>query len=210
MKNKLLLITVALSLPAVAGDATYDGSTGWGLGPSNGLWSWFVGGSAGYLNDAEEGYFAAHIGLDTPWNLGGWNMAMLAEIGYTGNDTTGSLLNSPLEMETDLVPVTFNVKFERPLTGNLSAYLGGGLGAAFVSTDATSPFLPGELSDDETVFTGSLFGGLLYNVNNAFEIYGGARWMYLNDYSILGTKTDADDDWLFEIGLRFNLGPPIQ
>lgn len=209
MKNKLFLITVALALPAAAGTATYQGTASSVPAPAPSLWSWFIGGSAGYLNDAEEGYYAGQFGIDTPWNLGGWNIALYAEVGYSQFDNTDydpTLI--PVDIETTLVPVTFNIKFERPIVGNLNAYIGGGLGAAFYSMDATSPLFGGKISDDETLFTASVFAGLVYNVNTAFELFAGARWMYLDDSTIRDFSAGSSDDWLFEIGMRFNLGPP--
>jgi hypothetical protein len=34
-------------------------------------------------------------------------------------------------------------------------------------------------------------------------MYGGARWIYLDDIKIDGYKTEVGDDWLFELGARF-------
>ena len=211
MKNKLLLITVALALPAMAGTATYQSTSSPAPQPSSSLWSWFIGGSAGYLVDSEEGFYTGHLGLDTPWDVGGCNIALYAEVGYAQIDDSFYAGLVPVDADTDVIPITLNVKFERPLVGNLSGYVGGGLGAAIFSTDVTSPILPGKLSSDETVFTASVFAGLVYNVTSAFELYGGARWMYVDDSDVRGFGTDgssSSDDWLFEIGLRFNLGPP--
>jgi hypothetical protein len=200
MKHKLLLVSVALALPAFAGTAT---TTTYTPPPQPSLWSWFIGGSAGYLVDAEEGYYAGHIGVDTPWDVAGFNIAMYAEVGYTEADNRdGSMFYN---VDTDIVPVTFNLKFERPLSGNLNAYVGGNLGGASLDIDA-SPYAGAgaKLSDDDWVFTASVFGGLVYNVTPAFEVFGGVRWIYMDDTNIRGINVELGDDVLFEGGLRFN------
>lgn len=204
MKAKLLLITVALALPAMAGTAAYQ-STPAPVSTSPSLWSWFIGGSAGYLVDAEEGYYGAQVGVDTPWEVGGWNIAMFAEVAYFQADNRASNKFGLANIDTDVVPVTFNFKFERPLTGNLNAYFGGNLGASFLDINATSSTnINNNVSDNDVVFTASVFAGLVYNVNPAFEVFGGARWIYFDDTNIRGLDVELSDDVLFEGGLRFN------
>jgi opacity protein-like surface antigen len=204
MKNKLLLITVALALPAMAGTPEQVTSAPSPASPS--LWSWFIGGTAGYLVDAEEGYYSGQVGVDTPWNFGGWNVAMYAEVGYTQADNRDGA--SFYNVDTDVVPVTFNFKLERPISGNLGAYLGVNLGAASLDINA-NPFMGAaagstQVSDDAWVFTTSVFGGLVYNVSPAFEVFGGVRWIYMDDTDIRGVNVELSDDVLFEAGLRFN------
>jgi opacity protein-like surface antigen len=192
MKNTLLLASLALALPAFAGTTATQVTT---PAPEPSLWSWFVGGSVGYLVDADEVMYNGHIGVDTPWNLGGWNVALFLEGGYTQIDERVA----GVDVETDIVPVTFDVKFERPLTGNLKAYVGGGLGAAFVDVSA-----PAMASEDDTVFAAQVFAGLNYNFCPSFEMYGGARWIYCDDVRVNGADYGLGDDWLLELGARFN------
>jgi opacity protein-like surface antigen len=206
MKNKLLLITIALALPAAAGTA-YESPSAPAPAPQSSLWSWFIGGSAGYLVDAEEGYYAGQLGVDTPWSVGGWNVALYGEVGFSqfdNRDFDQSPVPMAVDIDTDMVAATFNVKLERPLTGNLNAYVGAGLGMAFLDISATSAAVANNVNDDENLFTASVFGGLVYNVSEAFEVFGGARWMYLDDVDVRGFDTGSGDDWLFEGGLRFN------
>ncbi len=96
---------------------------------------------------------------------------------------------------------------ERPLTGNLNAYFGGGLGVARVDLDIDAGTL-GDFSDDDWVFVGQVFAGLNYNVTQSFEVYGGAPWIYFDDASFSDNGASAnlelDDDFLFELGGRFN------
>lgn len=170
------------------------------------LWSWFIGGTAGYLVDAEEGYYSGQVGVDTPWNFGGWNVAMYAEVGYTQADNRDGAMF--YNVDVDVVPVTFNFKIERPISGNLGAYLGVNLGAASLDINA-DPYLGAAagsmpVSDDAWVFTTSVFGGLVYNISPAFEVFGGVRWIYMDDTDIRGVNVELSDDVLFEGGLRFN------
>jgi hypothetical protein len=65
-----------------------------------------------------------------------------------------------------------------------------------------------DFSDDDWVFTGQLFTGVNYNFNPDFEVYGGARWIYYDDASLsdegLSGDLELEDDFLFELGARFN------
>lgn len=248
MKIKWLLPLV-LSLPAFAGDPVKD-SAAPAAGPCD--WSWFAGGSIGYLTELEEPMYHLHLGTDTCWNLGGWNVALFSELGYAEKDESwsgrpeendngfipeitqetvngedpdfgdfdsGSLndldsalsdvaANTPFDTgyDFDVLPITLNVKLERPLTGNLNAYFGGGLGVALVDLS----FDAGEFdfSDDDWVFVGQLFAGVNYNFTPSVEMYGGARWIYFDDAELSdggeGGTLELDDDFLFEIGARFN------
>jgi opacity protein-like surface antigen len=183
------------------------------------------------------------IGTDTCWSIGGWNIALYGEIGYTQSsedyngggrgivggppNNGGSFSLSDIQnylasysntftgvstgYDLDIMPLTMNVKFERALTGNLNGYFGGGLGMARVdfSANVSGGPLAGSFSDDDWVFTAQLFAGLSYNVTPAVEVYGGARWIYYDDASFSGAgglagTLNLDDDFLVELGLRYN------
>ena len=178
------------------------------------LWNWFIGASAGYLVDFEEPMYHVHVGVDTPWNVGGFDVALFAELGYTEKSENFSFLVQDPQMSApvfitqqgkasvDIIPLTFNVKLERPIAQNLNFYVGAGLGVAFVDLKVSSP--SGSVSDDDTVFAAQAFAGLVYNVSPAFEVYGGARWIYLDDGDLFGSSADFGDDVLLELGLRYN------
>jgi opacity protein-like surface antigen len=230
------LLLLGFAIPAIAGTSAKETVTP-GPAPDPCLFTWFAGGSVGYLTELEEPMYHLHIGTDTCWNLGGWDVALFLEVGYTekddswrspqGNSTFPPNLddfdgdlddiedflkgfaaagfgNSGYDL--DIIPITFNVKLERPLTGNLNAYFGGGLGMALVDFSAKAGLT--RFSDDDWVFVGQLFAGLNYNFNPNFEMYGGVRWIYFDDAGLSdgGTSVDLelDDDFLLEIGARFN------
>jgi opacity protein-like surface antigen len=108
--------------------------------------------------------------------------------------------------DLDIMPITMNVKLERPLTGNLSAYFGGGLGLALVDFSADVGTF--DFDDDDWVFVGQLFAGLNYNFTPNCEMFGGVRWIYFDDADLsdggADVDLDLDDDFLFEIGARYN------
>ncbi len=235
------LFLLGLSLPLLAGTSAKNAVAPAAADPC--AFTWFAGGSVGYLTELEEPMYNLHLGTDTCWSLGGWNVALFAEIGYAeksedwnGNRTVparvadyidedymdedideldGSLddLESALSYiagstpwdtsyDLDVMPITLNVKLERPLTGNLNAYFGGGLGMARVGLDVDYGF--DDFSDDDWVFTAQIFAGVNYNFNPNFEVYGGARWIYFDDADMSEVTLELDDDFLFEIGARFN------
>ena len=155
-----------------------------------------------------------HVGVDTPWNVGGFDVALFAEIGYTDksesfsilvqdpNSTAPLLIAQQIKASLDIIPLTFNVKFERPIAQNLNFYMGAGAGIAFVDFKLSGA--GGSISDDDTVFAAQAFAGLVYNISPTFEVYGGARWIYLDDGDFFGVDVDFGDDVLLEAGLRYN------
>lgn len=237
------MFLLGLSLPLLAGTSAKETVAPAASEPC--VFTWFAGGSVGYLTELEEPMYNLHVGTDTCWKLGGWNVALFAEIGYAQKDEdwsgsrrqvgteapfyldsmfdsdsfNGSLddLESALSdvadftpydtsYDFDVMPITLNVKLERQITGNLNMYFGGGLGMALV--DLSFEIGNNDFSDDDWVFTGQLFAGVNYNFNPNFEVYGGARWIYYDDASLsdngLSGDLEMDDDFLFEIGARFN------
>jgi opacity protein-like surface antigen len=233
MKTTLLL-PIVLALPVFAGTTATQTIA---PAPPSCLMSWFAGASVGYLTELEEPMYNLHLGVaNSCWTLGGWNVSLFGEVGYTQKDESYShaldtQYPSPIlqdsytvsEMEDALallalhqgghtgydlqvMPLTFNVKFERPLTGNLNAYFGAGIGAAWVDLDLNAD--GAHFSDSAWVFAGQVFGGLNYKVTPNFDIYGGARWIYYSDASLSDMGESADlqlgSDCLLEIGLRYN------
>ncbi len=128
---------------------------------------------------------------------------------YLSSRTTR--LQGRTSYDLDIVPITGNIKFERAITGNLNAYFGAGLGVAYVDFSANAPI--GNFSETDWVLTGQVFAGLIYNVNEHFEVFSGARWIYLDDVDVSGKgvggkhftgSVDLGDDLLFELGARYN------
>ena len=206
--------------------------------------SWFAGASVGYLTELEEPMYTVHVGVtNSCWMLGGWNVGVFAEVGYThkdddyqdlgrenlkpikvGHDNSFSVdemgaalqslatyngiyhnqWNPNTGYDLDIVPITLNVRFQRALSGNLNAYFGGGLGVACVSLDINAGGYYGSYSDTAWVFCGQVFAGLSYSVSPAFQIYGGARWLYVSDAKVSDKGEHATlelgSDCLLELG----------
>ncbi len=203
--KSILLLPFALVLPLSAGTSAKQ--TIAPAAQESCLFSWFAGGSVGYLTEFEEPMYNLHVGTDTCWNVVGWNVALFGEVGYTQKDDSFSgqdrqstpprsnnfdidSMSSGLQYlsnigagrtgyDLDVMPLTLNVKLERLLTGNLNAYFGAGLGMALVDLDINAGRF-GNYSDSDWVFTAQAFAGLNYNVNANVEIYGGARWVYFD------------------------------
>jgi opacity protein-like surface antigen len=206
--KKLIALALLASVPAYAGTSAKSSKAVVPAPADPCLFTWFAGGSVGYLTELEEEMYTLHVGTDTCWNIGGWDIALFAEVGFANKeesfrnfntatpqpdlddndsyslDDLESILNAVSingrsSYELDIMPITGNVKFERALTGNLNAYFGAGLGLANVDLSVTSPV--GSGSDDDWVFVAQVFAGLVYNVSPNFEVFGGARWIYFDD-----------------------------
>ena len=175
--------------------------------PASCAWNWFAGGSVGYLTDMDTAMYTLHVGTEYKCELS--PHAIFLEVGYANSDATGfgdtTNLDTKFDVTTDIVPLTLNYKYERNFTDKLGWYIGAGAGVAFVDAshdggdynsfkDISSKF-----SDAE--FFGQIFTGLVYNVSDSFEIFGGARYLYMNDDKDFNTY---GDDWMFELGARFN------
>ncbi|QJE94253.1 outer membrane protein [Luteolibacter luteus] len=196
--------TIALSIAAafalsgtlLAGDAvvtntastgTITQSTSYGETPH-----WILGGGVDYLVDAEEAFYNGHFGYDF-----GNGSALYIESGWTGEEET-TVFPVLANIDVDIVPVTLNYKYQYNFTERLGFYVGGGLGASNVDVNV------GALGDDEWVFTAQAFAGLVYNVSSSFEIYAGARYIWMDDVSLFGTNIDDLDDVGVGGGIRFN------
>lgn len=202
MKNTLLL-SLLLAAPAFAGTSEVVTESAPPPQIAEDTWSWFVGGTAGYLLDAEEDMYTLQVGAKSPWIVGGWNVALFAEAGWTENhdalDGFGPL-GFAGDNDLDIVPITGNVKFEKLISGGLSVYAGVGAGTAYLDADFETA--AGRRHTDDWIFTAQAFAGLSYNVNDNFEVFGGARWIYYGDNDWAGV--DLDDDVLLEGGLRYH------
>lgn len=173
--------------------------------PAPEMWTWFAGATGGYLLDFEEDMYTLQIGAKSPWSFSGWSVALFGEVGWTENhdDINRSFaLGGDEQSHMDIVPLTFNVKLEHLISGGLSGYIGGGAGASYVDADINSPFPGFDISDDDWVFTGQVFAGLAYHVDEKFEVFGGARWIYFDDPKFAGAS--LGDDVLIEGGLRYH------
>lgn len=198
-----------------------------------GSWNWFAGGSIGYLLDYETEMFHAHIGREYQ-SPSGLSHGFFLEAGYAeglesqwATPVTGDFLpetgGQPIlengiasfDGEVEFIPVTFNYKLEGCITDRLKWYAGLGAGVSFVDADyslaitGAFPTIGRRFSDDDTVFTGQAFAGIIWEATDSFELYTGLRYIYVDDPEFSDTFTGSLlnvelDDYLVEGGFRFN------
>ena len=185
-------IAIALCLASAAVQAGEPApTTSYTPAPSSGpLWTWFVGGSVGYFFDAEEAYYTLHLGAKIA-ETGSVTHSLFVEGLYTETDSFAGIVN------TDIIPVTLNYKADFAINDRLSFYAGLGVGGAFVDSSA------GPFDDDSVELAAQIFAGLGYDVTENFEIYGGGRWLWVDDSSVGPVSVEIGDDIGAELGLRF-------
>lgn len=226
MKKTTLISLLSLPTVAIAGESTYvqpNQPIAPTLQPTN---NWFVGGSAGFLVDAEDEFYSLQIGKELG-TLGNWHQSVFLDIGYSElkndgdelsleesfNISPGDSFTGDSNLEATFIPITLNYKLEKPLTNSLNFYMGIGAGIALIDVDGrfndTVNKIDDAGNDSETTFFAQAFMGLTYNVSDHVEIFGGARYMFIDDYSLTtngGAKIEVDDndDVLIELGVRYN------
>jgi len=105
-----------------------------------------------------------------------------------------------LSYDIEIIPITLNYKYEDVLINNINYYIGVGAGLAIVDIDLSAG--NSSTSENDTVFYGNIFAGLIYNVSETCEIYGGARLIIMNDFK--GLDSPLDDEIHCELGARYN------
>ncbi len=99
------------------------------------------------------------------------------------------------------VNLTLNYELEAQLGGPLSFFVGGGAGVEFVSLDDRFNFS----IDTDSNFVGQVFAGLRANFQNGFWAQVGARYVFRDDFSLLGDQFETEDSVGYEaaFGFRF-------
>lgn len=156
------------------------------------------------VEDAEFDMYTLHIGRNLNQLLG-CDTAAYLEVGYLNGNmdvdagSVSSSFDGPLqEVDLEVVPVTLNVKLERRLFNPVSGYLTAGVGYAF-----TNRSVPAGSVRDGGFYAQASFG-LIYNINEDYEIYAGSRWMYLDSVDFGGGDLELDSALAWEVGLRYN------
>ena len=175
-------------------------------------WSWFAGGSVGVIDgdDWDEDIYTLHIGKERKCAGDKCSQAIYLEVGFTESDFTesegGVSEEPPITTSTDIeiIPITLNYKYECELSHKLNWYAGAGAGIALVDVDFEESSSNGSISesDDDTAFYGHIFAGLVYNVSDTIEVFGGARYIFMDD--VLGGESLLDEEVHYELGARYN------
>jgi len=209
-KKILLLLTgLAFSTSAQAGeDYSAKGAKVVIPAPAPCLWTWFAGGSAGYIaGDWDEEIYTLHVGAELKCPDAACSHAFYLEVGYTEKDRKFHYFDSSRESRErgyanlEIIPITLNYKYECALTDQLNWYAGAGAGIALVDYEITDG--TGRHSDDDTAFYAHVFAGLVYNVSESFEVFGGLRFIFMDDV-FGGLQSPIDEELHYELGARFN------
>lgn len=182
-------LALLLGASAYAGEVTSTTNTYTPPPSSPSLWTWFIGGSGGYFLDNEEDYWTLHFGMKFA-ESGPVTHSFFVEGLYTEWEPT-------LGVDSEIIPVTLNYKFDYNFNEKFSFYAGVGAGAAFIDTDVVG------FGDSSAEFTAQVFAGLGYDVTPNFQLYSGVRWLWVDDTEVLNFPVDNGDDVGVELGLRF-------
>ena len=101
--------------------------------------------------------------------------------------------------DISFVNVTLNYELEAKLAGPFSLYAGGGIGAEFVSLDDRFDY---EL-DTDTNFVAQVFGGVRTNFPGGLVGQAGVRYIFRDDFSLLGDQFYTEDSVAFELSFGF-------
>lgn len=215
-KTTTLLLIPAALITAVQAGESYSAKSSKAVMPPPPAplceWNWFAGASAGQLIDLEEQMYHLHFGTERFCQNDPASHAFFLEVGYAEVDArtgyTAGTANYPYDIEGEIIPITLNYKYERAMSNALNWYVGAGAGIALVDMDASVLGDPID-SYDDTVFYAQIFAGLTYNLSAAFEVYGGARYIFMDDPELTGfspvdESVSLDGEVLVELGARYN------
>jgi len=161
------------------------------------------------ISDVDLNMYSLHFGR-LVGNAGGFDLAAYLEVAwFTGDFTATGILHNNLAntdlilfregFDVDIVPITLNLKAERNLFGRVGAYVSGGLGYAFTNVSGSG------YDENGGGFYAQAAAGLVWNVTESVDIYGGGRWVHLSDLDFndksLGFELDDQLGW--EIGARY-------
>jgi opacity protein-like surface antigen len=149
----------------------------------------YLGTSAGYLVDSEEGYYAAQFGYAFA-PTGPVASHVELEVGYTSERESG--------ISGHIVPVMANYRGVVPFGQSpVSAYFGAGLGGSNVRVSGYG------WSDNSWGFTYQALAGLQYKASETVSLTLGARYIDIDNVSLFGVNSDVGDDVSIEAGVRF-------
>lgn len=157
----------------------------------------------GYLDDPEKGYAFGQI-RGTFYEDDRVAHTVFLEILGHGDDATlifddGFGGTFAEDGDITFLNVTANYEIELKLAGPLSVYAGGGAGIEFVTVDDRFDLQV----DSDTNFSAQVFAGLRANFQNGFHLQAGVRYLFREDFSLLGDQFVTNDSWGYEIGGGF-------
>lgn len=210
MKLHTLVITSVVSATAFAGELQQSSCSNC----SNG---WFAGAAFGQFTNTDTSFgdidlnmYAIHVGRDLEKQLFGCDLAAYLELGLMNGDRSIGFSDvGQANVDVDVVPLTLNFKAERELFYGLKGYASAGAGYAFSRVSFSGdtgeflgPFSGASFGDGGIYGQGSI--GLSYDVTDNVEIFGGARYIVLDEIDFGVPGVDADNNVGYEVGLRYN------
>ncbi len=221
MKKSALKILTALAIVATAqAGEEYSAKAAPVVAPAPCLWTWFAGASGGYIDDIDNEMWTIHLGKEYKCPGSESSHAIFLEVGWT-DWTEGDIYQRThryegsafsydrydIDLDFSVIPITINYKYENQLVSRLNWYIGGGLGIAISTIDIDFPRFLNDYDESETNFFAQASTGLVWNISDSFEIFGGVRYLYMdgND-DVDGHEIPGilDNDFFYELGLRFN------
>jgi len=216
MKNTTLTLITGLALATAVQAGTSYSAKGKEVippPPAPCLWTWFAGGSVGHVTgDWDEEIYTLHLGTEYKCPTSNSSHAFFLEVGYTekeesygyGSDSITAPVSDSLDVEMEIIPITLNYKYESSLSEKLNWYIGAGAGVALVDAKVDVPF-GGSESIDDTTFYAHVFVGLTYNVSESFELFAGAKYIFMDDPDFF-TGSLLEDDFTLDEGIQIELG----
>jgi opacity protein-like surface antigen len=103
--------------------------------------------------------------------------------------------------DISFVNITANYELEAKLSGALSFYVGGGAGIELVSIDDRFD----DVLDSDANFVAQAFCGFRAHYPSGVVVQAGARYIFRDDFQLLGDQFITEDSVAFEasIGFRF-------
>lgn len=160
------------------------------------------------VSDVEFDMYTFHFGRELGC-ASGFDMSAYLEIGWlTGDMTLSADLLTPggkinlfeESLDLDIIPVTANFKVEHVIYGPVGAYLSGGVGYAWTNIESDDL----DIDESDGGFYAQAAAGLVWNVNESFEVFGGARWVHLESLDFGDSSFELEDTLGWEVGARFN------
>jgi outer membrane protein W len=216
MRNTALTLLTGLALAATAQAGEDYSAKAPAPVPAPCLWEWFAGGSVGYAFNAEAAIYNVQVGSEYSCPGSDSSHAIFVEIGYgTWDDSTklySREVNLKGKIDNQMMPFTLNYKYETSLTQSLNWFIGAGAGFAINKVDIDINAYSNS-SDNSTTFYGQLFAGLVYQVNEQWDVTTSVRYLYqdLGDHKLKRELSGANkvgnngiDDIFWDIGVRYN------
>lgn len=150
---------------------------------------WWGTGVESFVSNGDF-YYLGQLGHQwEQWRLYG-------ELGYVRSETNFLGLN----LETDWIPITFNVAYDCEVAERFACFVGGGVGVSWIESEIESPLFP--VDEEDLAWTGQLFAGLSFEVCDEVWFDATARYLLVGDFGIGGLSVGTAEDFSVGMGLR--------